>query len=75
MKHRPPKEDDQENAEKAFNVIMAFLGEHPEFEGSIWCAAMITSAALAFRDSGHSHEDFKKEMQRITKFYKYLWEE
>ena len=75
MKNGLHKKEDQENAEKAVDVLMDFLENHTEFEVNVWCAAMFNTVAGSFHISGASYEDFKEEMQEMIKFYKHIWEQ
>jgi hypothetical protein len=42
--------------------------------GKIWLTAMYAVIANSFRSSGFSYEKFKVEMEKMTEFYKRLWD-
>ena len=75
MKIRKTKPDDQENAEKAVDLITELVKLNPQLEPSIWVSACLTSVARAFRSSDYTYEEFLRETQRALNFYKYYWEE
>jgi hypothetical protein len=75
MKKRKPKPDDQENADKAANLIAELVKLNPQIEPSIWVSACLTSVARAFRSSDYTYEEFIREAERALKFYKRYWEQ
>lgn len=75
IKHRDPKPDDQEQAERAFQLLKALCRENQEIEGNIWIGGFWSILVDAYRDSGFSYEQFKQEMQAVLRNYKNWWEE
>lgn len=69
------EEDDQEQVDKALDILMDFLEEHTEFKINIWVSAMCSAISGSFKVSGFSYEEFKEEVQNMTNFYKHRWDE
>ena len=74
MKKRKPKKDDQENADKACDLLTELVQLNPQFEPSIWISACLTFVARAFHSSDYTYEEFLRESERALKFYKRYWE-
>jgi hypothetical protein len=72
---REPKPDDQEKSEKALDMLRDLIFYNDECDSVIWIGAMFALTARWYSKSGHSFENFKEEMDRMTNFYKNLWDE
>ena len=73
-KIRESREDDQENAQKAFDLILEFVEENDHIEISIWAATFFNVLAHAFKNSGYSHEEFCEEIKNVARDYKSAWD-
>lgn len=73
MKFRPPREDDQENVEKAYQLIQILVYMHPEIESTLWASAMLSTFVNSFISSGHSYDDFCDEFDKSKLHYKSWW--
>lgn len=74
MTHRPPKETDQDETEKAFQLLDKMVEDHPEIEPTIWVGACLSAVAASFRVNGLSYDEFVSEMQRAIVIYKSWWD-
>ncbi len=75
MKKRPPKNDDNENTEKAYQLLMKLMTEHAEIESSLWYGALWSLLANGYKENNLSYEDFSKEVKRAMKHYKSWFEQ
>lgn len=74
MKKRESKPSDQDEAEKAFNLIKKLVIENPQIESSIWVAGCWSALVNCYQDSGMSFECFCQEMEDVKKCYRVWWE-
>lgn len=75
MKKRKPKPDDQQNADKACDLITELVKMNPQFEPTIWVSACLTCVARCFHSNDFTYDQFLREAQSALKFYKRYWEE
>jgi hypothetical protein len=75
IKKRPAKDDDQDKAQKAFEMLNEYLAGHSEIEACVWVAALLGHAVDRFQDSGLTYEEFCTEMDRIKRHYKTWWDD
>jgi hypothetical protein len=71
---RPPRDNDQEEAEKAFNILRSCILKHPHIESTLWASACVSLMVNAWRDNGFTFEEFASEMFDILEFFKDKWE-
>ena len=67
MKIRPPKPDDQDQCDKACDLLYDFLKENNHIEPTIWVSSMISVIAQSYINTGLSHEFFCRELDFIKK--------
>lgn len=73
MDYRPGKDDDQENAQKSFELIWKLIEEHPEIESTLWFSGLMSSLAFGCVRSGISYSKFCEELDNCKIFYKRNW--
>ena len=74
-KIRPPKDTDQENVEKGFQLILNLMNEHKEIEPTLWASAVASVLATGYLDEGFSYNEFSQEIDDIKEHYKSWFEE
>lgn len=74
MRERKPKIDDQEQADRAFDILAQIMDMHPEIEPNIWVASTLSCIVASFIDAGASYEAFCVEMKAMTEHYKSWWD-
>ena len=72
---RPEKDSDQDNIEKAFQLIKVCMQEHQDIEPSLWCGAVWSVLVDGYRNCGFSYKEFCDEWDRIKEHYKKEWDE
>ena len=72
MERRPPKETDQKETEKGFNLLKQCMADHPEIEPTLWVGAFWSILVDGYSASGMSYEQFADEWNRVKHHYK-LW--
>ena len=75
MKKRPPKSTDQDNIEKAYQIITKVMRKYPEFEGTIWAGAIWSTLVNGYIRCGNSYDEFCKEIEGVKVCYKSWWNE
>lgn len=72
MRYREGQPDDQENVQKAYELLMDFIEIHQkEIEPSLWVGAMVCALAENYEKSGVPFSFFKIEMVKAVQNYKY----
>lgn len=74
-KYREPKESDQDEAGRVYDLLMELAEKHPNIEPTMWVSVCLSAVAQSFFESGVSYGDYKLEMYEATDFYKSLWDE
>lgn len=74
MEKRPAKKDDQENTERAYEILTETVNLNSDIERTLWVGAMISLLIEGFINSGISYEAFCAEWDRIKTHYKPWWE-
>jgi hypothetical protein len=74
-KIRLPKEDDQENIERAFQLIKRTITRHEEIEPTLWGAACWMILVIGHAGSGYSYEEFCEEWDNVKDHYRSEFEE
>lgn len=70
MKFRDEKETDQDEAQKAFKLLIEFINSH-DIEATLWVGAMLCVLAQTYKKSNVSFEYFKAEMANAVQHYKF----
>jgi len=70
MERRPPKQTDQEQIEKAFNLLKDCMTEHTEIEPTLWAGAFWSILVDGYNKSGMSYDQFTKEWNELKYHYK-----
>lgn len=73
MKIRKEKPDDQENIDKAVELLTKLV-KSTDIEPSLWVSACLSCIAASYQGNGFSFSDFKKEMTMATNHYKLWWD-
>jgi hypothetical protein len=74
MEIRPPKETDQEEIEKAFNIVKKCMQDHSEIEPTLWAGALWSALVDGYIASGTSYNRFCYEWENIKHHYKKWFE-
>ncbi len=75
MQIRPPKDDDQEQAERALIIIKKCTLMYPEIEATIWITACLSAVAASMHASDMTYEEYCGEMTSAMKHYKTWWDD
>lgn len=67
---RPSKASDQDETERAFELLKECIGNHPEIEGAIWASAIFSLLIDSFVGSGLTYEEFCETWDKAKHFYK-----
>jgi hypothetical protein len=72
MKIRQKKETDQEDTEKAYNLLLELIrSNQKEIEPALWVGAMICALSENYEKSGVSFEKFLHEIMLCMNHYRY----
>ncbi len=74
MEIRQPQKNDQEQIEKAFNLLRDCMAEHPEIEPTLWAGAFWSILVAGYSASGMSYEQFTTEWNEVKHNYKKWFE-
>jgi len=74
-KIRNPKSSDQEELEKAFQILRKTMQSHPEIENTLWAGAIMSCFVDGHINSEVSYEDFCESLDSIKKHYKKWFED
>ena len=74
METRFGKDSDQQEVEKAFQIIQETMQSHPEIEPTLWASALWSSLVVGYTKSGVSHDDFCLEWDQLKLHYKSWFE-
>lgn len=75
MTYRGNLPNDQDQAEKAFEMIKYLIQNNDEIDMNCWIGACMSIIADRFAASDLTYEGYKKEMYEATVFYKHYFEE
>ena len=73
MKYREPTKNDQEMAEKAFQLMRELALSHPEIEMAAWIGGCMSLLVDRFLDAGVPYHAFCEELECVKKAYKEWW--
>lgn len=72
---RFPLDDVEINIQKAFDLVVQLINEHPEIEYTLWAGAIWTILVSGYINCGFSREEFIEEIARVSGHYKEWWNE
>ena len=72
---RPSKETDQEETEKAYQILNEAMLQHPEIEPSLWTGACWSALVNGYLNSQVPFKEFCIEFDCAKEFYRDRWEE
>ncbi len=75
MQKRPPKETDQEEIEKAFQLLKGTMAAHPEIEPTLWAGAVWSCLVHGYKSSGFTYKDFEEGIHEVLDHFKKFWDE
>ncbi len=75
MKIRPAKESDQEEAQKAFDILIDAAKKHPEIEVNVWISALWSHLVNTYIKSGMPYDLFCEELDEVKENYKDWFED
>ena len=70
MERRHPKETDQNEIDKAFNLLKDCMLSHPEIEQTLWAGAFWSVLVDGYSSSGISYEEFCSSWDEVKHHYK-----
>lgn len=70
MKKRIPLETDQEQIEKAFQLLKNCMKNYSEIEPTLWASAFWSILVDGYSQSGMSYQQFTDEWDRVKHHYK-----
>ncbi len=71
---RESKETDQQQTQKAYDLILDLIQKHSEIEPTLWIGAMFSVLANGYKNSNFSYDEFCQEINNVSKHYKSCWE-
>lgn len=71
---RPSKKSDQNNTEKAYQILLKAMQAHPEIEQSLWAGACWTALVNGYLKSGISYELFCEDFDGAKNHYSKWWD-
>ena len=74
-KLRPSKPTDQENVEKAYQILLELMESHKEIEKPLWIGAFASIITFGFKNNGFTHEEFMDEIDLMFGNCKQWWDE
>jgi hypothetical protein len=74
-KPRERKSTDQENAQRAYEILYEAIKSHPEIEGTIWSSACFTLIVDGYLNCEIPFEHFSRDMDAVKQHYKSEWEQ
>ena len=75
MKIREPKPNDQEQVQKALDLIKEVANLNPDIEATIWVSACYSCIVSSYINSGITYDEFIRDISNGFKIYKSWWEE
>ncbi len=72
---RPSKDSDQDETEKAFKMLKAFMQSHSEIEPTLWAGAMWSCLVEGYVKSGVTYQKFCSECTGVMRHYKPWFDE
>lgn len=69
MEKRKPKKTDQQQIEKAFNLLKNCMVDNPEIESTLWAGAFWSILVDGYSASGMSYDQFCMEWDKIKHHY------
>lgn len=73
MNKRTPKNDDQSQIDKAFEIIKEIIRANSGVEGAILFCAMMSAGVDNYIHSGITYKEWCCELDRMKKHYKHWW--
>ncbi len=73
-KPRPPKETDQQETEKAYQILTNVVTTS-HIERTLWVGAFWSHLVEGYMNHGYSYDQFCEELEEVKKCYKKWWEE
>ena len=74
IKRRSSQESDQDETEKAYQIFLKTMNNHPEIEPSLWSGACFSCIVNGYLASDIPYEYFCNELDEVKNFYKKHWE-
>jgi hypothetical protein len=71
--NRPGKPTDQEETERAYQILLKTMQDNPDIEQTLWSGACWSALVNGHINSGITYEEFCKEMESVRQFFKYKW--
>jgi hypothetical protein len=75
LKFRKSKKDDQENIEKAYNILVATVENHPEIETTLWAGALMSAFVHMHLNTKMPYKIFCDSLDNIKNVYKNWFDE
>ncbi len=75
MKIRHSKEDDQDEIQKAFDILVNAAKDHPEIEATLWIGALWSQLVNTYIESAMPFDLFCEELDEVKENYKNWFED
>lgn len=72
-KIRPGKRSDQDETEKAYQILVSAMQSHPEIEQTIWAGACWTALVNGYLNSDIPYELFCHDFDSAKEHYSKWW--
>jgi hypothetical protein len=74
MTIRPPHPDDQDNAQKAYELLIETIQANSYIEPTLWASAVVSLLIDGYHDSGINYEQFCESMDEIKAHFRKSFE-
>lgn len=72
---RPKKETDNDDIEKAIDLIYELMECNPSIEPTLWSSAVTYVLINGYKQSGYSYKEFRKEISTAFDHYEHIFNE
>jgi hypothetical protein len=74
LEKRPGKLTDQEETEKAYQILLKAMQDNPDIESTLWVGAFWSCIVNGYRNCDMSYEEFCSELDSVKAFFKTEWD-
>lgn len=73
--NRKPKKDDQELAQKAYELIVDLMRNNQQIEPNLWGAAIWSVLTKGYKESNFTYHEFCQEVRDALNHYESWWKD
>lgn len=73
VEKRPGKETDQDETEKAYQILIKAMQDHPEIEKTLWAGACWTALVNGYLQCDIPLKQFRSDWKSAMDHYAKLW--